>query len=39
MLTIVRQSMTWRRGKGDPLTRVEVDELNIHLLRLSFKVP
>lgn len=39
MLTIVRQSMTWRRGKGDPLTRAEVNALNVLLLRLSLKVP
>lgn len=39
MLAIVRQSMTWRRGKGEPLTRAEVDELNVYLLRLSLKVP
>ncbi|SHM52462.1 Restriction endonuclease [Roseovarius pacificus] len=39
MLAIVRQSMTWRRGKGEPLTRAEVDGLNALLLRLSIKVP
>lgn len=39
MLAIVRQSMTWRRGKGEPLTRAEVDRLNALLLRLSIKVP
>ncbi|SEO11454.1 restriction endonuclease [Palleronia pelagia] len=39
MLSIVRQSMTWRRGKGEPLTRAEVSELNVLLLRLSLKVP
>ena len=39
MLAIVRQSMTWRRGKGDPLTRAEMEELNVLLLRLSLKVP
>ena len=35
MLSIVRQSMTWRRGKEKPLTRAEVSELNVLLLRLS----
>jgi len=35
----VRRSMTWRRDKGEPLTRAEVDELNVLLLRLSLKVP
>lgn len=39
MLSIVRQSMTWRRGKGEPLTRAEVSELNVLLLRLSLKIP
>ena len=39
MLAIVRQSMTWRRGKGNPLTRTEVEGLNALLLRLSLKVP
>lgn len=39
MLSIVRQSMTWRRGKGEPLTRAEVSELNVLLIRLSLKVP
>jgi restriction endonuclease Mrr len=39
MLMIVRQSMTWRRGKGEPLTRAEVVALNALLLRLSLKVP
>lgn len=31
--------MTWRRGRGEPLTRAEVSELNVLLLRLSLKVP
>ena len=39
ILAIVRQSMTWRRGKGNPLTRQEIDTLNILLPRLSFKIP
>jgi restriction endonuclease Mrr len=39
MLAIVRQSMTWRRGRGEPLTRAEVERLNALLLRLSLKVP
>ena len=36
---IVRQSMTWRRGKGNPLTREELDRLNILLPGVSFKIP
>ena len=39
ILAIVRQSMTWRRGRGEPLTRDEVVRLNEVLLRLSIKVP
>lgn len=39
MLAIVRQSMTWRRGRGDPLTRDEILRLNEILLRLSIKIP
>lgn len=39
LLAIVRQSMTWRRGRGDPLTRAEVDRLNALLPGLGFKIP
>lgn len=39
ILAIVRQSMTWRRGRGEPLTRDEVARLNEILLRLSIKIP
>jgi hypothetical protein len=39
VLAIVRQSMTWRRGKGNPLTRSEIDRLNTLLPRVSFKIP
>jgi hypothetical protein len=39
VLAIVRQSMTWRRGKGNPLTRAEVDRLNALLPGVSFKIP
>ena len=35
---VVRQAMTWRRGKGNPLTREEIDRLNRHLLNLSLEV-
>lgn len=38
ILAIVRQSMTWRRGKGDPLTREEIDALNTLLPQVSFKI-
>ncbi|MER8779421.1 restriction endonuclease [Mesorhizobium sp. M0977] len=36
---IIRQSMTWRRGRGEPLTREEVEQLNAQLLRVSFQIP
>lgn len=39
ILAIIRQSMTWRRGKNEPLTREEVDQLNALLLRVSFRIP
>lgn len=39
ILAIVRQSMTWRRGKGNPLTRAEVDRLNALLPSVGFKIP
>jgi hypothetical protein len=39
ILAIVRQSMTWRSGKGNPLSREEIDELNTLLPRLGFKIP
>ncbi len=39
MLEIVQLSMTWRRGKGNPLTRGEIDRLNALLPGLSLKIP
>lgn len=39
MMAIVQQSMTWRRGKGNPLSRGEIDTLNATLLGLSIKIP
>ncbi|MDH7791647.1 hypothetical protein QBD00_002557 [Ochrobactrum sp. AN78] len=39
ILAIIRQSMTWRRGRNEPLTREEVDQLNALLLRVSFRIP
>lgn len=39
ILEIVQQSMTWRRGKGNPLTRGEIDRLNALLPSVSFKIP
>jgi hypothetical protein len=27
IVAIVKQAMTWRRGKGNPLTRAEIDTL------------
>jgi hypothetical protein len=39
ILEIVQQSMTWRRGKGNPLTRGEIDRLNTLLPGVSFRIP
>jgi restriction endonuclease Mrr len=39
ILAIVRQAMTYRRGKGNPLTRAEIDRLNALLPGVSFKIP
>jgi restriction endonuclease len=39
ILAVVRQAMTYRRGKGNPLTRAEIDRLNALLPGLSFKIP
>lgn len=36
---IVRQAMTYRRGKGNPLTRAEIDRLNSLLPGVEFKIP
>lgn len=36
---IVRQSMTWRRGRNEPLTREEVEQLNALLRGVSFRIP
>jgi hypothetical protein len=39
ILAVVQQSLAWRRGKGNPLTREEVDQLNKLLLSVSFRIP
>lgn len=39
ILTIVRQAMTYRRGKGTPLRRDEIERLNALLPQVSFKIP
>lgn len=39
VLAVVRQAMTYRRGKGDPLRREEIDRLNALLPSVSFKIP
>lgn len=36
---VVRQSISWRAGRGTPLTREEVDAINRSLLRLGYKCP
>ncbi|WP_246812753.1 hypothetical protein [Ensifer sp. ENS07] len=38
ILEVVKQSMTWR-GKGEPLTRAEIDQLNTLLPGVGFKIP
>jgi hypothetical protein len=39
ILAIVRQAMTYRRGKGNPLSRTEIDRLNSLLPGVQFKIP
>jgi hypothetical protein len=39
IIAIVRQAMTYRRGKGNPLSRAEIDRLNALLPNVSFKIP
>lgn len=39
ILDIVKQSMTWRRGKGNPLTREEIEHLNRLLPGIEFRIP
>jgi hypothetical protein len=39
IVAIVRQAMTYRRGKGNPLSRAEIDRLNSLLPGLEFKIP
>ncbi|WP_215875259.1 restriction endonuclease [Acidithiobacillus ferrooxidans] len=39
IVAIVRQAMTYRRGKGNPLSRTEIDRLNSLLPGVQFKIP
>jgi hypothetical protein len=39
VVAIVRQAMTYRRGKGTPPRRDEVERLNALLPNMSFKIP
>ena len=39
ILAVVKHSMPWRAGKGEPLTISEIDDLNALLRRLEFKIP
>lgn len=39
IVAIVRQAMTYRRGKGNPLARGEIDRLNSLLPGVQFKIP
>ena len=36
---VVRQSVSWRAGRGAPLTRDEVEDINRILARLGYKIP
>ena len=36
---VVRQAMTWRQGKDNPLTREEIHRLNRHLSDLALDIP
>ena len=36
---VVRQSVSWRAGKGNPLTRDEIEDINRILARLGYKIP
>src|SRR5690349_12931253 len=36
---VVRQSVSWRAGKGSPLTRDEIEGINRILARLGYKIP
>lgn len=38
LIEVVKQSMTWRRGKGNPLSREEVEQLNALLPGVGFKI-
>lgn len=39
LVEVVKQSMIWRRGKGNPLSREEVEQLNALLPGVGFKIP
>jgi len=39
IVNIVKQSLTWRRGRGEPLTREEIDNLNTLLRGVEFQIP
>src|SRR5262249_5770584 len=39
IMAIVRQAMTYRRGKGNPLSRTEIERLNSLLPGVEFKIP
>lgn len=37
--SVVRHSVSWRAGRGEPLTRDEVEGINRILVRLGYKIP
>lgn len=39
IVVVVRQAMSYRRGKGNPLSREEIDRLNTLLAGVALKIP
>jgi Restriction endonuclease len=39
ILAVIKHSIPWRAGRGEPLTVGEIDGLNALLVRLEFKIP
>lgn len=39
LIEIIRRGMTYRQGKGNPITREEIDGLNELIAQVGFKIP
>ena len=39
LIEVVQKGMTYRQGKGDPITREEIERLNELVAKLGFKIP